>query len=126
MSDELPPLPPPAWGDGYEWMRDLGQGWLPVPGWGRDGWDLGDWPYAIVVHYDGDGKHGLATYVEGDIAVRSFATREERDAATDHVAAYHWRQNESGPDDLPDTDDELAPHHRGPYSWSRRDGGSRR
>jgi hypothetical protein len=116
---ELPALPPPSWGDGYDWMGDLQDGWHPVPGWGRDGWDLGDWPYSVIVHYDGDGVHGLGQYVEGDISVKSFPSREERDAATDEVAAFYWRYNGSGPTDLPESDDDLAPHHRGPYSRGR-------
>lgn len=122
MSRELPPLPPRGFGDGYDWMSDLRDGWRPVAGWGRSGWDLGDWPYAIVVHYDGDGVHALGTYVEGDVSMEAFPTREERDAATDRIAAYHWRHNGNGPDDLPDRDEDLAPHHRGPYTWRRRDG----
>ena len=124
MSGGLPPLPEPGFGDGYDWMDQLRDGWRPVAGWGSRGWDLGDWPYAIVVHYDGEDVHGLATYVEGDINVRSFPSREERDAATDRIAASHWRMNESGPADLPDSDEELAPQHRGPYGSRRSDGGS--
>jgi hypothetical protein len=122
MSVDLPPLPPPS-DDGYDWMsdlRDLRNGWKPIPGWGRDGWDLGSWPYAIVVHYDGDDRYGLATYVEGDIVVGSFSSREERDAATDRVAAFYWRHDGSGPNDLPESGDDLAQHHRGPHSRERR------
>jgi hypothetical protein len=103
-------------------MGDLRDGWQPVPGWGRDGWDLGSWPYAIIVHYDGDDLYGMATYVEGDIRSEAFPSREARDAATDRVAAFHWRHDESGPADLSDSDDDLAPHHRGPYRWNRGDG----
>ncbi len=119
MSADLPLLPPPAWGDGYDWMGELRDGWRPVAGWGRDGWDLGSWPYAVVVHYDSDDRYGLGTYVEGDVSMASFSSREERDAATDRVAAFHWRHDDSGPEDLPNSDDDLAPHHRGPYSPAR-------
>jgi hypothetical protein len=121
VSRRLPPLPRARFDDGYGWMSHLRDGWQPIPGWGRDGWDLGDWPYAVVAHYDGEGVHGLGTYVEGDVYERSFATREERDAATDQIAALYWRLSRNGPDDLPPSDDYLGPHHRGPYTRARRD-----
>ena len=124
MSGNLPPLPPPDFDDGYGWMSRLRDGWRPVAGWGRNGWDLGDWPYAVVAHYDGEDVSGLGTYVEGALYERSFPSREERDAATDQLAAFYWRLNENGPDDLPESDDDLAPHHRGPYTLRRRDGGN--
>lgn len=35
--------------DGYSDMEVAsGEGWHAVSGWGRDGWDLGDWPYVVV------------------------------------------------------------------------------
>jgi hypothetical protein len=46
----LPPLPPrDPGGDGYDWMDRVHRSrWAPIPSWGRDGWDLGDWPLVIV------------------------------------------------------------------------------
>ncbi len=114
---DLPPLPREGVDDGSDWLDGLSHGWYMVPAWGRDGWDLMEWPHAAAAHFDGDGRFGLATYEEGDVEVRSFATREERDARTDDLAASYWQTNGRGPRDL--TDGELAPHHRGPFSLER-------
>ena len=119
MSRNLPPLPAHDLGDGGDWMDELSGGWQPVAAWGRSGWDLLEWPHAAVAHFDGDGLHGLATYQEGDVEVISFTSREERDAHTDRLAAAYWRANGRGPRDLPAGDEELAPHHRGPFSFER-------
>lgn len=36
--------------DGYEFMAaGEAAGWRPVSAWGADGWDLGDWPYVVVM-----------------------------------------------------------------------------
>jgi hypothetical protein len=115
VSAELPPLPS-RFDDGGDWMNDLRHGRRAVPAWGRDGWDLAEWPYAVVAHCDCDGLYGLATYQEGDVEVQSFVSRAERDAHTDRIAAGYWRANGRGPRGLPDSDDELAPHQRGPFS----------
>lgn len=125
MSPELPPLPPPGLGDGVDWMDELRGGWYSVPLWGRDGWDLMEWPYAVAAHFDGDGLYGLATYTEGDIEIRLFDSRSERDAATDLLAAMFWRSNGRGPRDLQEADRDMAPHHRGPFSPKRAEGESR-
>lgn len=45
---ELPALPQRGFGDGYDWMSEL-QKWAAIPGWGRDGWDMGSWPYVIIL-----------------------------------------------------------------------------
>jgi hypothetical protein len=35
--------------DGYSDMEvAAGEGWHAIAGWGRDGYDLGDWPYVVV------------------------------------------------------------------------------
>ncbi len=118
---DLPALPERLWNTGYDWIAALSNGWYAVPGWGRSGWDLGSWPLIIIAHYDRPGCYGLAVYVESDLDVTAYPTRQARDEATDHHAAIWWRQLEHGPDDLPASDDELQPHHRGPFSWSRLD-----
>jgi hypothetical protein len=60
----LPDLPDYA-EEGYDWISRLSNGWYAVPGWGKDGWDLGNWPYVIVAFYDGNEKerlpYGIAT-----------------------------------------------------------------
>jgi hypothetical protein len=118
MSGELPPLPSDH-ADGSDWLNELGHGWRAVADWGRGGWDLLEWPYAAVAHFDGKQRYGVAVYEEGDVTVQSFPHREGRDAATDRIAVQYWRANGRGPRDLPDGDDELAPHHRGAFSLER-------
>lgn len=116
---DLPALPNLTWNSGYEWIGALCGGWYVVPTWGRSGWDLGAWPLVIIAHYDSPGCYGLGVHVEGDLEVTAYPTREDRDQATDRQAAFHWRQFGHGPRDLPDTDNELGHHHRGPYSRTR-------
>ena len=47
--EELPAIPARGWDDGYDWMAKVRRPWAPVPSWGRDGWDMGDWPLVIVL-----------------------------------------------------------------------------
>lgn len=128
----VPPLPYEGRydGTGYDWMDAVAasrSGWHVVPSWGLDGWDLGQWPYVIVCHYDGPGRYGLAVYCEGDLKVWAFDTEAERDAETDQVAHHQWRARPSAaPDDLPDKPADIRPHHRGPFSWQRIDREQRR
>lgn len=117
--DRLPALPDSPLDTGYDWIGALSGGWHEVPAWGRGGWDLGSWPLVVVAHYDSPDGYGMAVYIEGDVEVTAYPTRAERDQATDRHAACWWRYFEDGPDDLPDSDDQLAPHHRGPYSRTR-------
>lgn len=101
---ELPALPDGhAHGDGYGWMGALGNGWGEVASWGRDGWDLGSWPYVVVAHLDDDkrGLYGTALYVEGDLFVEAWETRRERDLSTSATAVWYWRYYGRGPKDLP-------------------------
>jgi hypothetical protein len=118
---DLPRLPDSVWDTGYDWIGALSHGWYVVPAWGRSGWDLGSWPLVIVAHYDRANCYGLAVYVEGDLDVSAYPTRQARDEATDRRAAEWWRYFGDGPDDLPDSDDDLQPHHRGPFSRRRLD-----
>lgn len=117
--EDLPGLPDTVWNSGYDWIGELSGGWYGVPDWGRSGWNLGSWPLVIVCHCDRPGCYGLCLYVEGDLDVSVHATRQARDEATDRLAAYYWRYYQHGPDDLPDSDHDLQPHHRGPFSWDR-------
>ncbi len=120
---DLPDLPERFLNTGYEWIGALSGGWYDVPSWGRSGWDLGSWPLVIIAHYDNPdrNRYGLAVYVESDLDVTAYPTRKARDEATDRQAAAWWRYFHNGPDDLPASDDQLQPHHRGPFSWSRLD-----
>jgi hypothetical protein len=116
---DLPSLPDSLWNQGYDWLGPLRHGWYGVSSWGRGGWDLGSWPRVVIAHYDGEGRYGLAVYVEGDVEVTAHATREDRDRVTDQQAASWWQYFGRGPKDLPAEGDELLPHHRGPYSPER-------
>lgn len=114
---QIPELPRHTDGDGYAWMKRLPRGWVPVASWGRDGWDLGSWPYAVVVEYRNaeQGVYAVGTYVEGDITVQRFETASEQYEAIDVLAEFYWRANPSrGPQDLPEGEG-LLPHHRRPY-----------
>ncbi|GAA1113801.1 hypothetical protein [Nocardiopsis metallicus] len=116
-----PVLPPTVFGDGHEWMENLRFGWKPVPAWGLGMWDLGKWPLVIVVHLNDkqNGVYAVATYTEGDITCQVFTDRAERDAATDEIAAEHWRLTGEGPFDLPPEGKPLLSHHRGLFTWDR-------
>jgi hypothetical protein len=115
----LPPLPIDSRsGDGYDWIENLTGGWRVLPAWGRDGWDLGEWPYAIVAvcvarTEDSTRVYGVATYTEGDTTLDAFATPAQRDHEIDNHAAWHWRHTGNGPQ-VPEVGP-LREEHTGPY-----------
>jgi hypothetical protein len=91
--------------DGYEDMGVAEQaGWHAVGNWGRDGWDLGSWPYVVLYArvtsgrfepHDDAGRWELMQIVEGDHTEYRFLTEADRDAAMDYLflwyaAAKHW------------------------------------
>lgn len=117
----VPVLPPTVFGDGHEWMENLRFGWKPVPAWGLGMWDLGERPLVIVVHLNDkqNGVYAVATYTRGDIELRAFTTRTERDAATDEIAAERWRLTGDGPFTLPPEGKPLLTHHKGLFAWGR-------
>ncbi|MGW1976718.1 hypothetical protein [Streptomyces sp. NPDC001889] len=98
-ADALPSVPQDDHtGDGYTWMHDLPPGWKAVGVWGADGWDLGVWPYQVIAHYNVlDVLWGLAHYIEGDVFVTAYGSREARDAATDEIALSVWLTAGNGP-----------------------------
>ncbi len=116
-------------GDGYDWMAKLdGTGWFPIAGWGLDGWDLGDWPLVVYGHaHDGD-DWLLVEYVEGDVTVWKFATKDDLYAATDTVARRVWERDPEhyGEAMVAAIRDRTAGAHlpaefRGRFSWGRLD-----
>jgi hypothetical protein len=129
LEERLAPLPdlgdiprPPSghgFGGGYEWMEEgLPEGWYVEPMWGRDGWNLGSWPYVIVALFIDDERerYAVTTYVEGDINVRRYKSRGALYVAVNEIAEWHWRFGQSrGPRALPGGGG-LLPHHSGPYS----------
>jgi hypothetical protein len=90
--------------------------WKPIPTWGRDGWNLGEWPLVVVYHR---GELELAVDVEGDIDIYECATREERDRKTDEIAFFYWKTNEEEWVAGIDSDEQMPPHLCGPFSWRR-------
>jgi hypothetical protein len=106
---------------GYDWMELIGEhGWAVIPGWGCDGWDLGQWPYVMVAAIrtaDSIGNlFGVATYCEGDVATTYYRTqRAQWDAITEH-AFFSWKNGQAhGPADLPEAAAELPSRCREPY-----------
>jgi hypothetical protein len=127
--DALPALPddPDNGLSGWDWIGQLPRlGWVPVPVWGDQGWPLGNWPYHIFAHCHVPHRdlYGLATWVESDVYVEAFATREERDLATTHTALHSWESNENGPASLRSpgaaeqmmASGQVPPAYRVPYS----------
>lgn len=89
--------------------------WRAVAAWGRDGWDLGEWPYIICL-FRGDLERAI--YCEGDIRVETYASREERERATDETALFYWRSR--GEEWVDGIDFDHPPAYLlGPYSRSR-------
>ena len=94
------------YGEGYDWMARLtGTGWHELSSWGRDGWDLGSWPYiifAVTKTEDEAGElFGYCTYVEGDVAARWYRNREARSQAISKEAFWYWASGQAdGPEAL--------------------------
>ena len=85
--------------------------WRAVSAWGRDGWDLGDWPYVVIsVRETHDSsqcdpictlagetgsdfcppnRYQMRQTVEGDTDVYAFSTAEDRDAAIDYLFVWY-------------------------------------
>ncbi|MGI5292909.1 hypothetical protein ACQEVF_57695 [Nonomuraea polychroma] len=85
LEGQAPQLPPGhVGGGGYDWMAVAERtGWHAIGVWGCDGWDLGAWPYVIVLRWTGDGAWGVASYCEGEWSWRcSTARRRPTDAWT--------------------------------------------
>lgn len=81
--------------DGYEDMEVARtEGWRSRPSWGRDGWDLGAWPYVSIQTREVDGRFQLQQICEGDHDLYEFATEGERDAAIDYLFLW-YAANES-------------------------------
>lgn len=105
--------------DGYDFMHEhaIPAGWRAVSSWGRDGWDLGDWPYVCIYHHDYAGAYWFLSYCEGDLTAYRFDTLDQLHAHTDDTARFYWEHffRDRGPDNLD------GPEARGPFSWARLD-----
>ena len=81
----------------YPFWSDEGYGWIEksrehldldaVPGWGLDGWDLGDWPY-VIFSVTSD-RLTVVQYVEGDLTWETFADRDGASARLDSALLFH-------------------------------------
>jgi hypothetical protein len=106
--------------DGYKRIElAIARGWEAIPSWGLRGWDLGTWPWVVILHRTTPTAYELAYNVEGDISVYRYVTRELRDTATDYVAFWHWKNaGEPWVDAIENVD--VAPAYlRGPFSLHR-------
>lgn len=99
----LPDLPHRDVGGGYDWITELSGGWYVVALWGTMGWALGRWPLQIICHFDG-ATFGYCSYTEGDLDIKEFPTREERDHATDEYFVWfnEFHEVESAPRSIKD------------------------
>lgn len=136
--DELAKYEVKQWGrnyaesdDGYSDMEaEEKRGWYALSGWGRDGWDLGNWPY-VVIYGRTAGDTGslfvvgrrfeLLQICEGDRTAWAFETREDRQAAIDYLFLWYsadeswspvtWKTREK----LDAGELEVDEKFRGPY-----------
>jgi hypothetical protein len=77
--------------DGYgDMAAEEKRGWGVLPSWGRDGWNLGDWPYVVVYVRDRAGEqHELMVICEGDRTIYAFDMAMDRTAAIDYMFAWY-------------------------------------
>jgi hypothetical protein len=99
--NQAAPQPSPT-GEGYGWIdaTDEEGDFHVLSLWGRDGWDLGCWPYivfAAMTHTTTEGKnvYGYATYVEGDLAAHWYADIRECYLAISREAWWYWCSGQS-------------------------------
>lgn len=107
-------------GDGYDRAEVAERvGWRPIAAWGKDGWDLGSWPYVMIFFRERNGRFEVCTNTEGDASLASFETEPERSAHVDAIALFHWR-NASEPwvEGIRSVAD-MPADLRGPFSWAR-------
>lgn len=118
--------------DGYDDM-DLAtkRGWRVLSAWGRDGWDLGEWPYVTFAIKDATedtakGRYLLLTTCEGDHTYYGFDSNGDRDAAIDYLFLWYaagssWGERCDLPltwedrDKLDNGELEVEGKWRGPY-----------
>lgn len=122
--------------DGYGDMQaEQKRGWRQLSGWGRDGWDMGNWPYvAMMTRTSNDGTRGedgklarqyeVLTIVEGDRTWYRFDNVVDQEAALDYLflwyamsedwAPKHWTREALDAGQL-----QVANKYRGWFSWER-------
>lgn len=76
--------------DGYEDMELAeSEGWSARSNWGRDGWNLGDWPYVALYTRRVGERFQLQQVVEGDHTVYQFDNETDRYAAIDYMFLWY-------------------------------------
>jgi hypothetical protein len=91
------------------------RGWHVKASWGRDGFDLGSWPFVIVLFRNHNGRFEVVEYVEGDVTVYACPTEALRNQITDEMAFFHWKHNSEPWVVGYETADQLPDELRGPY-----------
>lgn len=105
--------------EGYERMELRAPAkWRPISSWGRDGWDLGDWPYVVISWRESEG-HELLYDVEGESTVYLYPTPELRTQATDELALFYWRAHSESWVEGIESVEQMPAFLRGPYSSTR-------
>lgn len=82
--------------DGYDDMNLAEEtGWHALSSWGRDGWNLGDWPYVVIYTRTSgypdtsDRVYELMQVCEGDHTEYRFDHEEDRSAALDYLFLWY-------------------------------------
>ena len=84
--------------DGYEDMEvESRRGWGAISGWGKDGWDMGSWPYVVISRrrHAGAPAQDLApcwevlSTCEGDRTVYRFQSEADQLAALDYLFVWY-------------------------------------
>lgn len=120
--------------DGYGDMKaEQKRGWKVISGWGRDGWDMGEWPLVSMLAREIKPepapamakRYQVMQIVEGDRSIYTFDTVTEQEAALDYLFLWY----SAGEDWSPVTYDnreqleagqlEVADKFRGWFSWER-------
>ena len=89
----------------------------PIASWGRDGWDLGDWPYVKISHGQMPAGFVVECYVEGDRSFYVTPDTATRDRVTDYLAWFYWTNRE----ELDCAFEDMPAERCGPFSWARLD-----
>ena len=109
-------------GDGYDYMGEAEKlGWHALSGWGKDGWDLLDWPYYIcfIRVRKENPSYEVGTYCEHDLTYHVFTEEREFYAHIDQLALWSWRHH-SEPWITEYAEGEEPDYLKGPYAKDER------
>ncbi len=104
-------------GDGYDRMEYRRKfEFVACSAWGREGWDLGDWPYVVVSARKTADGYELLVDVEGDLTLTTHDSGDDLHAKIDEIAVFYWRHSrrEGLFEDLP-AEGPVPEKYRGPY-----------